>query len=62
MDLGMWIFWGAIVTLLAGCYIVDFLTGGKYSLKAQEKSLNRNSRVADSLRQVGRNDHQKGPF
>lgn len=58
----MWIFWGSIVTLIVGIYLVDFLTGWKYSIKGQEKSLNQNSAGADSLREVGRHDQQNGPF
>ena len=58
----MWIFWGFIVTLIAGSYLVDFLTGRKYNFKEQEKSLNQNSAGSDSLREVSRHDQQNGPF
>jgi len=58
----MWVFWGSIVTLLVGCYLVDFLTGRKYDFKEQEKSVNQNSAVAGSLREVARYDQQNGPF
>lgn len=29
----MWVFWGSILTLLVGSYLVDFLTGRKYDFK-----------------------------
>ena len=58
----MWVFWGFFVTLLVGSYLVDFLTGRKYNFKEQEKSLNQNSAGNDTLREVGRNDQQNGPF
>ncbi|HJF34323.1 MAG TPA: hypothetical protein K8V56_21375 [Sporosarcina psychrophila] len=58
----MWIFWGSIVTLLVGSYVVDFLTGRKYDFKEKKKSLNQNSASADSLREIGRHDQQNGPF
>ncbi|NYF25413.1 hypothetical protein [Sporosarcina sp. JAI121] len=58
----MWIFWGSMITLIVGSYLVDFLTGRKYNLKEQEKSLNQNSADADSLREMARHDQQNGPF
>ncbi|MEK4404541.1 hypothetical protein MKZ26_08830 [Sporosarcina sp. FSL K6-6792] len=58
----MWVFWGFFVTLIVGVYLVDFLTKRKYSFHEQEKSLNQNSAVNDTLREVGRIDQQIGPF
>jgi hypothetical protein len=58
----MWIFWGSFVTLIVGCYLVDFFTGRKYNFKEQEKSLNQNSAEADSLREVERYNNQNGTF
>ena len=58
----MWVFWGSILTLLVGSYLVDFLTGRKYDFKEQGKSLNQNSAGADTLREVARHDQQNGPF
>ncbi len=58
----MWIFWGSMVTLIVGSYLVDILTGRKYNFKEQEKSLNQNSAGADCLREAARNDQQNGPF
>lgn len=58
----MWIFWGTIAALLIGSYLVDFLTGRKYNLKKQEKTLNQNSAEADALREVDRYNHQSGSF
>lgn len=57
----MWIFWGFFVTLIVTVYLVDFLTGWKYNFKEQEKSLNQHSAVNDTLREVGRIDHQIMP-
>lgn len=58
----MWVFWGSMVTLIIGSYLVDFLTGRKYIYNEQEKSLNQNSAGADSLRETARHDQQNGPF
>ena len=58
----MWIFWGSILTLLIGVYLVSFLTRQKYDFKEQEKSFNQNSAGNDTLREVGRIDQQIGPF
>lgn len=58
----MWVFWGFVVTLLVGSYLVDLLTGRKYDFNEQEKSLNQNSAGADTLREVARQDQQNGPF
>ncbi|WP_342601214.1 hypothetical protein MHB48_09600 [Psychrobacillus sp. FSL H8-0483] len=62
MHWGMWIFWGSIAALLIGTYLVDFLTGRKYNFKEQEKTFNQNSAEADAPREVGRYNHQSGPF
>lgn len=58
----MWVFWGFFVTLIVGINLVVFLTGRKHNFKEQEKSLNQNSAVNDTLREVGRIDNQIGPF
>ncbi len=56
----MWVFWGSIVTLIVGGYLVDLLTGRKFDFEEQEKSLNMNSAIADSLRAEAVRDHQNG--
>lgn len=58
----MWVFWISVATLILGSYIFDFLTGRKYSLKRQEKTLNQNLSEADALREVGRYNHQNISF
>ena len=58
----MWVFWGSGAMLIIGSYLLDFLTGRKYNLKGQEKTLNQNSAKADALREVDRYNHQNGPF
>ncbi|KQL37210.1 hypothetical protein [Psychrobacillus sp. FJAT-21963] len=58
----MWIFWGSIVTLVVGSYLVDIITGRKYNFKEQEKSLDQNFAEADSFREVDRYNHQNGSF
>ena len=58
----MWVFWGSMVTLIVGGYLVDFLTGQKYNFNEQEKSLNQNSAESDSLREAARRDEQNGLF
>ena len=58
----MWVFWGSAATLIIGSYLLDFLTGRKYNLKGQEKTLNQNLAEADALREVERYNHQNGSF
>lgn len=58
----MWVFWGSVVTLFVGSYLVDFLTGRKYDFKEQENTYNQNSAIADSQRDVVRRDHQDGLY
>ena len=58
----MWVFWGSMVTLIVGGYLVDFLSGRKYSFNEREKSLNQNSAGSDSLREAARRDEQNGLF
>ena len=58
----MGFFWCSVVTLIIGSYLVDVLTGRKYNLKGQEKTLNQNLAEADALREAERYNHQNGPF
>lgn len=58
----MWIFWGFLAAVFVVSYLVDVLTGKKYSLNKQEKTLNQNLAEADVRREAGRNNNQGGMF
>ncbi|MBT2583454.1 hypothetical protein [Planococcus sp. ISL-109] len=58
----MWIFWGFFAVLFLGSYLVDVLTGRKYSLNKKEKTLNQKLAEADARREAGRNNNQSGMF
>lgn len=58
----MWIFWGFLAAVFVVGYLVDVLTGKKYTLSKKEKTLNQNLAEADARREAGRNNNQGGMF
>lgn len=57
-----WAFWGSILTIAGGAFLVDRLTGRKYAFNEQERSLNQDQTKADTARHISNRDQQNITF